>query len=81
MQRQLDRVAEENRELRTVIAHVSEVTEQNRRRTIQAMADTERFGRHADVALASATWGSGQLRKDQNRQSAREAVVCDWPRR
>eukprot|EP00969_Alexandrium_andersonii_P151596 6702168-Alexandrium_andersonii.AAC.1 len=79
MQKQLDRVAAENRELRSVIAHVAEATEQNRREVREVAAQAERFGRDADVALASATRGSGQLRKDENRQAAKDRWCATGP--
>eukprot|EP00969_Alexandrium_andersonii_P356972 15447722-Alexandrium_andersonii.AAC.1 len=74
MQKQLDRVTAENRELRTVVNSVIETTGITQRAVAEVSERVNRFGRNADVALANATWGSAHLRKDQNRQAAKEAV-------
>eukprot|EP00969_Alexandrium_andersonii_P370082 15476505-Alexandrium_andersonii.AAC.1 len=39
-----------------------------------------KFGRRAEVALASALWCSESHKTSENRQAAREAVTTDWPR-
>eukprot|EP00969_Alexandrium_andersonii_P208750 9219803-Alexandrium_andersonii.AAC.1 len=68
MQRQIERVSEENKSLRRMLDDTRAQVQTTRR-------EAERFGRRTEVALASASWGAGRLRGLENKQASREAIV------